>query len=66
MSHETVIVDALPKCDFCSIHRAQYDGRTIQGAWANMCYLHFTMYGIGLGLGKGQRLVVLEKAETTE
>jgi len=51
-----VIVNELPKCDFC-ILKACYDGRTIYGPWANMCLIHFGQYGVGIGLGKGQELV---------
>ena len=43
-------------CDFCE-RRASFDGKTKQGQWANMCEKHFTQKGIGLGTGKGQRLV---------
>ncbi len=46
-----------PKCDFCELS-ARYDGKTIYGPWANMCFHHFMNYGIGLGTGKGQRLVM--------
>jgi hypothetical protein len=57
-----VTVDEFPVCSF--IHgtkeseRALYDGKTIHGPWAYMCEEHFKMYGVGLGTGKGQRLVV--------
>jgi len=51
-------------CDFCRNEGnegketvARYDGRTVYGAWAYMCPAHFRKYGVGLGLGKGQRLV---------
>lgn len=62
MMGEEVTVSRLPRCDFCHTNgrltRAEYDGRTTQGYWANMCSLHFDRYGIGLGTGKGQRLVL--------
>jgi hypothetical protein len=55
-----VTVEELPPCNF--IHDkpepALYDGKTIHGPWAFMCEEHFRMYGTGLGMGKGQRLVV--------
>lgn len=48
-------------CDFCSRNEqtveASFDGKTIYGPWALMCQDHFSQYGIGLGLGKGQRLL---------
>jgi len=31
------------------------DGGTIQGPWANMCPKCHLTYGIGIGLGRGQR-----------
>lgn len=33
------------------------DGKTVMGPWANMCPVCFQVYGVGLGLGKGQRYV---------
>ena len=52
-----VEMDAMPTCDFC--HKvAGYDGQTKMGSWAYMCEEHFEMYGIGLGIGRGQRLVL--------
>jgi hypothetical protein len=45
------IVEKLPKCDFCN-NKARYDGRVKgQTGWANMCAIHFGMYGVGLGVG---------------
>src|SRR5262245_39204561 len=55
--HE-VIVAVLPDCDFCPDGLAEYDGRTVRGYWANMCGVCFTAYGVGTGVGKGQRLIV--------
>jgi hypothetical protein len=52
-----VTVSELPQCDFCA-GTAKYDGKTIHGPWANMCQQHFSRYGIGLGTGKGQELVL--------
>ena len=53
----TARVSTLPSCDFCP-KTAAYDGRTKMGPWAFMCPNHFVDYGTGVGLGKGQRLVV--------
>jgi len=50
-----VIVPKKPKCDFCNAE-AEFDGRTVLGPWAYMCDLHFGQYGVGLGLGRGQKL----------
>lgn len=57
--HTKVEVLKLPNCDFCKASHATaaYDGKTTFGPWANMCEMHFQQYGIGLGLGKGQRLL---------
>ena len=43
------------KCDFCDAE-AKYDGKTTYGPWAYMCEKHFRTVGVGLGLGKGQKL----------
>lgn len=51
-------VATLPHCDFCGGGEALYDGRTIHGRWAYMCERHFDSFGIGLGTGKGQRLLL--------
>lgn len=57
-----VVVPNLPDCDFCAdmgISRpARYDGATHMGPWANMCEYHFQQYGVGLGTGRGQKLVL--------
>lgn len=53
-------VDELPPCDFCKelgrYTEARYDGSTTKGPWAYMCGAHYSIYGMGLGLGVGQRL----------
>jgi len=62
--HRKVIVDKLPQCDFCErnplipYQAAHYDGKTKMGPWAYMCREHFKEYGIGLGLGHGQELIL--------
>ncbi len=64
---EQVKVGSLPKCDVCVHHErrpeaeakvAKYDGKTKMGPWAYMCDSHFRRYGIGLGLGRGQALIL--------
>lgn len=65
MSSSTT-VSSLPDCDICKyvsrptnkIEPAAYDGKTKDGPWANMCDRHFKSHGVGLGTGKGQRLVL--------
>jgi transposase-like protein len=58
-SHGVVKVHSRPKCDFCG-REAVVDGKTHFGPWANMCLDHFLAFGVGLGLGKGQFLVIEE------
>ena len=55
------IVSSLPNCDICKLNnkntQANYDAKTNFGQWGYLCEDHFIEYGIGLGTGKGQRLV---------
>lgn len=65
-------VAVLPLCDFCkqvdgnSQVEAAFDGKTKSGPWANMCTTHYGLYGIGLGVGRGQRLVLAVKEQAAE
>ena len=52
-----VKMSKIPKCDFCK-EQALYDGRTVTGVWAYMCSKHYMSYGVGLGVGKGQRIML--------
>lgn len=36
---------------------ARYDAKTSAGPWAYLCGNHYVEMGVGLGLGKGQRIV---------
>ena len=45
----------LGPCDFCG-SPAKYDAKTNMGPWANMCAECYSAHGVGLGLGKWQRL----------
>ena len=47
------------RCDFCGSW-AVYDGRTIFGPWAYLCEACFQIFGVGLGLGRGQILRVTQ------
>lgn len=61
--HEAVVVVGEKFCDFCKPVRlivAEVDGKTTHGPWANMCEEHFERHGVGLGLGRGQRLIYQE------
>jgi len=66
--HTVAKVRELPKCDFCKMDGvdkpAEYDGKTYPGPWAYMCKEHFLEHGIGLGLGRGQKLEVQPKLDT--
>jgi hypothetical protein len=62
-AHTQVLVDVLPDCDLCGSEGktgvpAQYDAKTTYGPWGNLCQQHFDAVGIGLGLGRGQMLVL--------
>lgn len=73
---DTVEVESLPYCDICNemrvseghvtIERAIYDAKSIYGSWAYMCQKHFDQIGVGLGLGKGQKLVLKAKGTSKE
>lgn len=56
----TVILTEKRFCDFCKqVGRsklARYDGKTTMGPWAYMCSAHMGSYGVGLGVGRGQKL----------
>lgn len=58
-----VKMSTMPDCDVCKHEGreptvAAYDGKTVYGPWAYMCEDHFHMIGVGLGMGRGQRLVL--------
>lgn len=52
----TADVVELPACDFCG-STAHFDGKTVHGPWAYMCTDDFFRFGVGLGMGRGQRLI---------
>ena len=56
-------VARIPPCDLCMILGrgevpAEVDGKTWDGAWGFMCGPCHKVYGLGLGIGLGQRLVL--------
>lgn len=57
----TDILSRRPQCDICADRPAAVDGATTQGPWAYMCIPCHEVHGIGLGLGKGQRLLINEE-----
>jgi hypothetical protein len=56
-SNSEVEVEVLPRCELCT-EPAHYDAATKIGPWAYLCEEHYSVHGVGLGTGKGQRLVV--------
>lgn len=60
-----VQIDHLPTCRFCG-NTAGYDGQTHMGSWAYMCEDCFQIYGVGLGMGRGQKLICLEEDDVEE
>jgi ribosomal protein L37AE/L43A len=52
---KTVKVGKGHECQFCE-KKAKYDARTKMGSWAFLCQSCFDKYGVGIGLGKGQKL----------
>lgn len=58
MSDE-VRMAVIPECDICTDGTpAGYDAKTKQGPWGYLCEMHFRSHGVGLGTGRGQRLVL--------
>lgn len=58
ISKRWVIVTSLPACNLCTAPVARYDGATKMGPWAYMCHTCHATYGLGLGTGVGQRLLL--------
>lgn len=56
-------VSDIPNFSFCRKKKAKYDGKTTRGSWAYMCQECFDEYGIGLGLGYGQELILIKDGE---
>ena len=55
-------------CDMCckngmDLVPAKYDAKTKIGPWAYMCEACFKKWGMGLGLGKGQKLKKVQDDE---
>ena len=57
MSHTEVEVAQIPNCDLCG-QPAQFDAKIVFGPWAFLCPEHFRKLGVGLGLGRGQKLIL--------
>ena len=69
-NHTQVEVTHIPPCDFCKEdgedRPAEYNARTVSGYWAYLCLAHYRGYGVGLGLGKGQKLILKKKGEDSD
>lgn len=62
-TYKLMQVFELPVCEFCvNGTKATFDGYTNlpESPRRLMCSMHFVKYGIGLGLGRGQRLVLVK------
>lgn len=53
---KTAKVAEFPRCDVCGKEAARYDGKTKWGPWAYMCQKCFEKFGVGWGMGRGQKL----------
>lgn len=66
---DSVKVTVLPDCDIHTYDLgkpgvpAAYDGKTTRGPWANMCQPCFDANGVGLGTGRGQRLILAPRED---
>lgn len=54
---DKVKVKRIPNCDICG-EKARFDAKTKNGPWGYLCAECFSTYGIGLGTGLGQELVL--------
>ena len=59
-----VYVTRLPKCDHHPDEEAKYDCATVYGYWMYACERCYRDIGRGLGLGKGQRLILRPPADS--
>jgi hypothetical protein len=67
MSDTSVVVSKIPPCDVCKqggvTAPAYADAALTLGSWGYVCVEHFNQYGKGLGLGRGQRLLLEDESE---
>ena len=58
---KTVHAKDIPeKCELCYRHKPKYDSVTIMSTKVFICQKCFDKYGVGLGPGKGQKLIVIK------
>lgn len=57
MANPVIYANPPSKCDVCGeeIVEQFYDAAMRTGQWACMCSMCFSRYGIGLGIGRGQK-----------
>lgn len=60
--------DRLPNCDVCSSQgrtsTALYDAATRMGPWGYLCQPCFDTYAYGLGMGRGQKLELVNPTQS--
>jgi hypothetical protein len=54
------------RCDLCNtkLKHLFVDGKTVMGSWGILCAKCFEDCGVGLGTGKGQLYIRLEKQDS--
>lgn len=57
--HTTVSISKLPNCDICD--KPAYADASLGGPWAYVCKQHFDENDCKLGLGLGQKLILVTK-----
>lgn len=58
----TTVIYETAYCQICKeVEPAEYDAKIKGGPWAFMCKKHFEEMGVGLGMGKGQKLILGKK-----
>jgi hypothetical protein len=52
-------------CDVCKneLKEVFFDAKTKFGPWANMCNDCFNEFGVGIGIGKGQKYQVTKEQD---
>jgi hypothetical protein len=57
MARKVYWLSPLKDCDICHnpFGNIMIDGKTRQGPWGNLCERCHTVFGVGLGLGRGQK-----------
>ena len=60
MSNTVVTLTHYEYCQMCAkgdvVATASYDAKLSVGQWAYVCQKHYEQFGVGLGLGLGQKI----------